>query len=161
MQDGWVLWSPKDCFSVEIPADATPRLDDDGRAAVIRLGRGAGVAEVLLSNHPLKEVTPARVEQADVVREIAAEFFTDTVQRWRGPPVSFQVDRFDVIGFDGCCVQGIGGAEKEEKTITFLRVYARPGDRRYWLVHWNGVLKDVEAVVDVVSSFLPDDASFR
>ena len=159
--DDWVRWNLKDCFTVLIPATATTRLDDEGTTAVIRLGSGAGVTEVLLSNYPLRKVASERAEQADVVRDIVTEFFTDAVQQVAGYPVPFEVEPVEDPDFDGCCAQGVAVFRNEGNAITVARTYARPGESRFWLMHWNGFKPELDVVMRIFVSFEPAEASFR
>lgn len=157
----WVQWNLTDGFRVQIPADATTRIDDDGTTAVIRLPRAAGVTEVLLSNYPLEKAMPGKAGQADALREIVGDFFGRAVGEAFGHAVPFDVEPVEDPDLDVACAQGVAVVEREGRAIWVVRVYARAGEPRFWLIHWNGPKVDLETVMRIFVSFEPAEASFR
>jgi hypothetical protein len=160
MED-WVEWNLKDGFKVHIPADATTRIDDDGTTAVIRLPNAAGVTEVLVSNYPLDKVTPGKAEQAEALRSIVGEFLGRSVVEALGHAVPFSVEPVEDPDLEGSCAQGVAVVEREGRAVWVVRVYARPGEPRFWLIHWNGSKENLETVMRIFVSFEPAAASFR
>jgi hypothetical protein len=160
MED-WVQWNLKDGFKVHIPAAATTRIDDDGTTAVIRLPGAAGVTEVLLSNYPLEKVAPGKAEQADALRAIVTDFFGRAVVEAFGHPVPFDVEPVDDPDLDVSCAQGVAVFEREGRSVWVVRVYARPGESRFWLIHWNGPKDHLEIVMRIFVSLEPAESSFR
>lgn len=150
----WVQWNLKDGFKVQIPADARTRIEDDGTTAVIRLPNAAGVTEVLLSNYPLENVV------ADV-QGIVGDFFGRAVVEAIGHPVPFDVEPVEDPGLDLSCAQGVAVVEREGRAVWVVRAYARPGEPRFWLIHWNGSKEHLETVMRIFVSFEPAEASFR
>jgi hypothetical protein len=160
MED-WVQWSLKDGFKVHIPADATTRIEDDGTTAVIRLPNAAGVTEVYLSNVPLEKVTSGKTEQAAALRAIVGDFFRRAVVEAFGHDVPFDVEPVEDPDLKVSCAQGVAVVEREGRAVWVVRVYARPGEPRFWLVHWNGSKDNLETVMRIFVSFEPAEASFR
>src|SRR5262245_45595326 len=101
--DEWVRWELKDCFNVQIPADAKPRIDDDGSTAVIRMGNPGDVTEVLLSNYPLQKVASDEADQAEALRGILTDFFDRAVREAFGHPVPFHVEPVEDPDLDASC----------------------------------------------------------
>jgi hypothetical protein len=159
--DDWVQWNLKDGFKVQIPADATTRIDDDGTTAVVRLPRAAGVTEVLLSNYPLEKVALEKGGQADALGDIVRDFFGRAVVEAFGHAVPFDVEPVEDPDLDVSCAQGVAVFEREGTAVWVVRVYARPGDPRFWLIHWNGSKENLEVVMRIFVSFEPAEASFR
>ena len=159
--DDWVCWNLKDCFAVHIPAEAKTRLDDDGTTAVIRLGSGPGVTEVLLSNYPLKPVSPDPAELDAALHDILTKFFSGAVEEAFGHAVPFNVEPVDDPDLDGRCAQGVAVFERDGKAMWVARVYARPGDGRFWIMHWNGPKADLDVVMRIFVSFVPATSSIR
>jgi hypothetical protein len=159
--DDWVQWNLKDCFKLQIPAEAKTRLDDDGTTAVIRLGSGPGVTEVLLSNYPLKQVAPDKAAQAEALRDIVSDFFGRAIVEAFGHSVPFDVEPVEDPDLDLSCAQGVAVFEREGRTVWVVRAYARAGESRFWLMHWNGPKDDLEVVMRVFVSFEPAESSFR
>ena len=160
--DDWVQWNLKDCFTVHIPAEAKTRLDDDGTTAVIRLGSGTGVTEVLLSNYPLEKAIPEKAELDASLHDIVTDFFSRAVVKAVGRAVPFNVEPVEDPDLVTCCAQGVAVFESEEgKSVWVARIYARPGDGRFWIMHWNGPKDDLEVVMRIFVSFVPATSSFR
>src|SRR4030095_378514 len=88
----WLQWDLKGSCRVQIPADARTRLEDDGATAVIQLGTGEDITEVLLSNFPLKKPTQDRTELAIELRDHAIGFFNHAVAKAVGHAVPINVE---------------------------------------------------------------------
>lgn len=160
MED-WVQWNLKDGFKVQIPAEAKTRIDDDGTTAVIRLPNAAGVTEVLLSNYPLEKVSPGKAEQAGFLRDIVGDFFGRAVVEAFGHAMPFDVEAVEDPDLDVSCAQGVAVFEREGRAVWVVRAYARAGEPRFWLIHWNGPKEHLEVVMRIFVSFEPAAASFR
>jgi hypothetical protein len=159
--DDWIQWTLKDSFKVQIPADAKTRLDDDGATAVIQMGSGEEVTEVLLSNYPLKNVTTDRTDQAIALRDLAYDFFNRAVRKTLGHEVPFNVDVTEDPEGKLYYAEGVSVLEKGGDRIWLVRMYAQRGDSRFWLIHWNGPKDNLEVVMRIFVSFEPAETSFR
>jgi hypothetical protein len=157
----WLQWTLKDSFRVHIPPDAQTRLDDDGTTAVIRLGIGEDVSEVLMSNFPLKQPAPDRTALARELQNLGRGFFTGPVSNAVGHPVLFHVDFTEEPEGDLSYAQVVSVLEKGGDRIWVARFYGRPGMDRFWIMHWNGPKTTLETVLRIFVSFQPDEFSFR
>jgi len=159
--DDWLKWDLKGAFRIHVPADAATRLDDDGTTAVIQLGSGADVSEVLMSNLPLKKVPQDRTELALQLRDHADDFFTRAVPKAIGHVVPFDVDVTEEPDQNLHFAQGVSVVEKSGRRIWLARIYARQGESRFWILHWNGPKDKLETIMRIFVSFEPEESSFR
>jgi len=156
----WLQWNLSGSFRVQIPADAQTRLDDDGTTAVIRCGTGEEVTEVLMSNFPLEKPTPDTTALAEELQDIARGFFSRAVHHAVGHAVPFDVHFAEDPELELYYAEGISVLEKGGGQIWVARFYGRPGMSRFWIVHWNGLKKNLETIMRVLVSFEPDESSF-
>lgn len=158
--DDWRGWEFKDCFKIQLPADSTPRLDEDGTTAVIRIGNPGDVTEVLLSNYPLQKGASEEKDLMEALREILTEFFGESFRESFGHLVPFHVEPVEDPDLKASCAQGVAVLQDARDALWIARVYARPGEPRFWLMHWNGPRGNLETVMRIFVSFEPEDSSF-
>jgi len=146
--DEWVELDLNGNFRVQIPADAKAGLQEDGGGAVIRLDNSGEATEVLISNVPLGRPADDRSEHAGALRDVVADFFTRTVPKSR-----FTIEVTDEADQPLLYAQGVGLIEKDR--VWLVRAYARAGDDRFWLVHWNGPKVKMSVVLRIFVTFDP------
>jgi hypothetical protein len=146
--DEWVELDLDGNFKVQIPADATPSLREEGSSAVIRLDPLGDSTEVLISNGPLAKAADDRVQHAGALRDAVADFFNRTVANAVMP---FTID----VGEEGIhsFAQGVGLLEKNR--VLLARAYARRGEDRFWLLHWHGPKDKMAVVLRILVTFDP------
>jgi len=159
--DEWVRWDLKDCFRVQIPAEAKTRLDDDGTTAVIRVGSPGAVTEVLLSNYPLESGKAEEADPIDALRGILTAFFDRAFLEAFGHAVPCHVEPVEDPDLEVSCAQGVAVLQNPTEAVWVARAYARPGGSRFWLMHWNGPKDNLELVMRIFVSFEPAETSFR
>jgi hypothetical protein len=159
--DKWLEWELKGSFRIHIPADAQPRLDDDGTTAVIRLGSNGDISEVLMSNFPLKNVTEDRTELAIQLRDLADDFFSRAVPKALGHEIPFNVEVTEEPEGSLYWAQGVSAIGPQWQRVWVARFYARRGERRFWIMHWNGPRDNLETIMRIFVSFEPEESSFN
>jgi hypothetical protein len=140
-------------FRVQIPVDAKASLPDDGCTAVIRLDDQGDATEVLISNYPLGRATDDKSDHAGALRDVVADFFTRAVPKTLGHGIRFNIEVSEELDRSMIYAQGVGLIEKD--LVWLVRAYARPGDDRFWLMHWHGPKDKMPVVLRIFVTFDP------
>lgn len=157
----WLEWEIKGGFRIHIPPNARTRLDDNGCTAVIQMGSGEAITEALISNYPLKQATQDRTELAIQLRDLADDFFVRSVTKALGHDIPFDVEVTEEEDQKLYWSQGVSAIGPGWDRVWVARFYARLGDSRFWIIHWNGPREDLETTMRIFVSFEPEVFSFR